>query len=192
MEFKYLITMGLLILFILISMIIAKNTSETVVVADPLTSFYNLEANSIKGEVIKMDKFKGKKILLVNVASQCGLTPQYSDLEKLYQKYSDNLIVLGFPSNDFLRQEPGSNKEIANFCSKNYSVTFPLFEKAKVKGSKKHAIYQWLTDPKQNGWNKKGPSWNFTKYLINEEGKLIKRFSPRTLPLSDEIISLIN
>ena len=172
-------------------MIIAKNTSETVVVADPLTSFYNLEANSIKGEVIKMDKFKGKKILLVNVASQCGLTPQYSDLEKLYQKYSDNLIVLGFPSNDFLRQEPGSNEGIANFCAKNYSVTFPLFEKIKVKGSKKHAIYQWLTDPKQNGWNKKKPSWNFTKYLINENGKLIKRFSPRTLPLSDEITSLI-
>jgi len=97
MEFKYVMTMGLVILFILISMIIAKNTSDAIVVADPLTSFYNLEANSIKGEALKMDKFKGKKILLVNVASKCGLTPQYSDLEKLYQKYSDKLIILGFP-----------------------------------------------------------------------------------------------
>ena len=159
---------------------------------DPLTSFYNLEANSIKGEGTKMDQFKGKKILIVNVASKCGLTSQYSDLEKLYQKYSEKLIILGFPSNDFLRQEPESNEEIAKFCSSSYSVTFPLFEKTRVKGSKKHAIYQWLTDPKQNGWNKKGPSWNFTKYLIDENGKLIKRFSPRTLPLSDEIISFIN
>jgi len=191
MEFKYVMTMALVILFILISVIIAKNTSE-VIAADPLTSFYDLEVNSITGEPVKMDQFKGKKILVVNVASKCGLTPQYSDLEKLYQKYSDKLIILGFPSNDFLRQEPGSNKEIASFCSKNYSVTFPLFEKIKVKGAKKHAIYRWLTDQKQNGWNKKGPSWNFTKYLIDENGKLIKRFSPRTLPLSDEITSLIN
>ena len=191
MEFKYGLTMALVILFILMSIIIAKNTSEVIAI-DPLTSFYNLEATSIKEEGIKMDQFKGKKILIVNVASKCGLTPQYKELEDLYQKYSNNLIVLGFPSNDFLRQEPGSNEEIASFCSKNYSVTFPLFEKVRVKGSKKHAVYQWLTDPKKNGWNKKGPSWNFTKYLIDENGKLIKRFSPRTLPLSHEIISLIN
>ena len=191
MEFKYVMTMVLVILFILMSIIVAKNTSEIIAI-DPLTSFYNLEATSMKEEGIKMDQFKGKKILIVNVASKCGLTPQYKELEELYQKYSNNLVVLGFPSNDFLRQEPGSNEEIANFCSKNYSVTFPLFEKVRVKGSKKHAVYQWLTDPKKNGWNKKGPSWNFTKYLIDENGKLIKRFSPRTLPLSHEIISLIN
>jgi glutathione peroxidase len=190
MEFKYGMTMALVILFILMSIIIAKNTSEIIVI-DPLTSFYNLEATSIKEEGIKMDQFKGKKILIVNVASKCGLTPQYKELEDLYQKYSNNLVVLGFPSNDFFRQEPGSNEEIASFCSKNYSVTFPLFEKVRVKGSKKHAVYQWLTDPKKNGWNKKGPSWNFTKYLIDENGKLIKRFSPRTSPLSSEITSLI-
>ena len=190
MEFKYGMTMVLVILFILMSIIIAKNTSEVIAI-DPLTSFYNLEATSIKEEGIKMDQFKGKKILIVNVASKCGLTPQYKELEDLYQKYSNNLVVLGFPSNDFLRQEPGSNEEIASFCSKNYSVTFPLFEKVRVKGSKKHAVYQWLTDPKKNGWNKKGPSWNFTKYLIDENGKLIKRFSPRTSPLSSEITSLI-
>ena len=191
MEFKYIVIMVSVVLFIIISIVIAKNTNENITI-DPLTSFYNLEANSIKGEATKMGQFKGKKILVVNVASKCGLTPQYADLEKLYQKYSDNLVILGFPSNDFFRQEPGSNEEIATFCSKNYSVTFPIFEKIKVKGSKKHAVYQWLTDPKQNGWNKKGPSWNFTKYLINENGKLVKRFTPRTPPLSDKITSLID
>lgn len=191
MEFKYIIIMGSVVLFILISITIANNDDNNKPV-DPLMSFYSLEANSIDGNLIKMDQFKGKKVLVVNVASKCGLTPQYSDLEKLYKQYPDKIVILGFPSNDFLWQEPASNNEIASFCSKNYSVTFPLFEKIKVKGSKKHEIYQWLTDPNQNGWNKKGPSWNFTKYLINENGKLIKRFSPRMLPLSEEIISLID
>ena len=106
-----------------------------------------------------MEKYKGKKILIVNVASECGLTPQYKELEELYQKYSENLTILGFPSNDFLKQEPGNNQEIANFCAKNYAISFPLFEKIKVKGTKKHAVYNWLTDPSQNGWNKKGPSY---------------------------------
>jgi glutathione peroxidase len=174
----------------MVSIIIAKGSEEHVAL-DPLTSFYNLEANSIFGEATKMEQYKGKKILVVNVASKCGLTPQYAQLEKLYQEHSDKLIILGFPSNDFLRQEPGTNKQIATFCSTKYAVTFPLFEKIKVRGSKKHSIYDWLTDPKQNGWNKKGPSWNFTKYLIDENGKLIKRFSPKTSPLSSEITTLI-
>ena len=192
MEFKYIVIMISVVLLILISIIIAKNTTNRNITIDPLRSFYSLQANSIKGEAIKMEQFKDKKILVVNVASKCGLTPQYIELEKLYQKYSDKLVILGFPSNDFFRQEPGNNEEIASFCSKNYSVTFPLFEKIKVKGSKKHGVYDWLTDSKQNGWNKKGPSWNFTKYLIDEDGKLIKRFSPRTSPLSDQITSLID
>ncbi len=191
MEFKYIAIMVSVVLFILISIIVANNTNSSEPV-DPLRSFYSLEANSIDGSLIKMDQFKGKKILIVNVASKCGLTPQYSDLEKLYKQYSDKMVILGFPANDFLWQEPDRNHEIANFCSKNYSVTFPLFEKIRVKGSKKHEIYQWLTDSNKNGWNEKGPSWNFTKYLINENGKLIKRFSPRTLPLSEEITSLID
>ena len=178
------------VIMIMASLMIAK-TNEKQIVLDPITSFYDLEASSIFGEATKMELYKGKKILIVNVASKCGLTPQYAQLEKLYQKHSDKLIILGFPSNDFLKQEPGNNEQIASFCSTEYSVTFPLFEKAKVRGLKKHSVYDWLTDPKQNGWNKKGPSWNFTKYLIDENGKLIKRFSPKTSPLSSEITTLI-
>ena len=190
MEYKYILIIVSAVVIIMVSIMIAKSNEEQAAL-DPVTSFYNLEANSIFGETTKMELYKGKKILVVNVASKCGLTPQYAQLEKLYQEHSDNLIILGFPSNDFLRQEPGSNEQIATFCSTEYSVTFPLFEKTKVKGSKKHSVYDWLTDPKQNGWNKKGPSWNFTKYLIDENGKLIKRFSPKTSPLSSDITILI-
>ena len=175
----------------LISVIIAKNIKEEVTVADPIVNFFDIEVHTITGDKIKMESYRGKKILVVNVASKCGLTPQYKDLETLYKKYSDKLVILGFPSNDFLGQEPGSNKEIQNFCNTNYSISFPLFEKTKVKGKNKNSVYKWLTDPKKNGWNKKGPSWNFTKYLIDENGKLINRFSPRTSPLSDKIISKI-
>ena len=191
MGIKYILLIVLIFAVILISLIIAKENEEDIPL-DPVASFYDLSASLIDGQEVSMNSYKGKKILIVNVASKCGLTPQYSELEELYQKYSENLIVLGFPANDFLRQEPGSNKDISSFCSNNYSVTFPLFEKIKVKGSKKHQIYDWLSDSKKNGWNKKGPSWNFTKYLIDEDGKLIKRFSPRTSPLSDKITSLID
>ena len=190
MEYKYLLIIASIGVISMMSIMIAKNNQDSIIL-DPVTSFYNIDANSIFGEVINMKAYKGKKILIVNVASKCWITPQYIELEKLYKQYSDKLIILGFPSNDFLRQEPGSNQDIANFCETTYSVTFPLFEKIKVKGSKKHSVYDWLTDPKQNGWNKKGPSWNFTKYLIDEDGKLLKRFSPKTSPLSDEIIALI-
>tara|TARA_B100002052_G_scaffold131750_2_gene121025 strand:+ start:8622 stop:9197 length:576 start_codon:yes stop_codon:yes gene_type:complete len=191
MGIKYMLIGTSIFVIILASIIIAKGKNE-VIALDPLTSFYDLSSILIGGELVSMKTYKGKKILIVNVASKCGLTPQYEELEKLAKKYSKKLIVLGFPSNDFLGQEPGSNKEISTFCRNNYSITFPLFEKSKVKGSKKHQVYDWLTDPKKNGWNKKGPSWNFTKYLIDENGKLLKRFSPRLSPLSDEITSLIN
>ena len=190
MGIKYILLIAPIFAVILISLIIAKGNEEDIPL-DPVASFYDLSALLINGQEISMNSYKGKKILIVNVASKCGLTPQYSELEELYQKYSENLIVLGFPANDFLSQEPGSNKDISSFCSNNYSVTFPLFEKIKVKGSKKHQVYDWLSDSKKNGWNKKGPSWNFTKYLIDENGKLIKRFSPRTSPLSSEITALI-
>jgi len=190
MEYKYLLIVVSIGIVTMVSIMIAKNNDEPIAL-NPITSFYDIQANSISGEAIRMEAYKGKKILIVNVASKCGLTPQYIELEKLYKQYSEKLVILGFPSNDFLRQEPGSNEQIANFCSTTYSITFPLFEKTKVKGLKKHSVYDWLTDPKQNGWNKKGPSWNFTKYLIDENGKLIKRFSPKTLPLSDEIVALI-
>jgi len=191
MGIKYILIAIPIFIIILVSIIIAKGKNE-VIALDPLTSFYDLSSILIGGESVSMKTYEGKKILIVNVASKCGLTPQYEELEKLSKKYSEKLIVLGFPSNDFLGQEPGSNKEISTFCRNNYSITFPLFEKSRVKGAKKHQVYDWLTDPKKNGWNKKGPSWNFTKYLIDENGKLLKRFSPRLSPLSDEITSLIN
>ena len=187
MELKYILMTVVIISLIVISIVIAKKTNQSIS-TDPITSFYSLEANLISGEAVKMNQYKGKKIMIVNVASECGLTPQYSELEELYKKYSEKLIILGFPSNDFFGQEPGSNEDIISFCSSKYLITFPLFEKIKVKGSKKHHVYDWLTDPSQNGWNKKGPSWNFTKYLIDENGKLVKRFSPRTTPLSPSII----
>ena len=187
MEHKYIIVVGFVVI-ILISLIIARGENEEIP-REPITSFFDIEMNTISGDKIKMDSYKGKKILIVNVASKCGLTPQYKDLESLYKSHSEKLIILAFPSNHFLRQEPGSNQEIQNFCESNYSISFPLFEKSKVKGKNKNIIYDWLTDPKKNGWNKKGPSWNFTKYLIDENGKLINRFSPKTLPLSTEIIS---
>ena len=189
MEAKYLYVVGAFIAFVLFSVIIANNKNDTQ--AEPITSFYELEAKLINGEVVRMEKYKGKKILIVNVASKCGLTPQYAQLEELYNKFSEKLIVLGFPSNQFLRQEPGSNSEIASFCSNNYNISFPIFEKTRVKGSKVHAVYDWLSSKENNGWNQKAPSWNFTKYLIDENGALIKRISPRTSPISEEVISLI-
>ena len=191
MGIKYILIATSIFIIILVSIIIAKGKNE-VIALDTLTSFYDLNSILIGGESVSMKTYEGKKILIVNVASKCGLTPQYEELEKLSKKYSEKLIILGFPSNDFLGQEPGSNKEISTFCRSNYSITFPLFEKSRVKGAKKHQVYDWLTDPEKNGWNKKGPSWNFTKYLIDENGKLLKRFSPRLSPLSDEITSLIN
>ena len=132
MEHKYMIAIGFAAI-ILISLIIARGEDEEIL-REPITSFFDIEMNTISGDKIKMESYKGKKILIVNVASKCGLTPQYKDLESLYKTYSEKLIILAFPSNDFLRQEPGSNEDIAKFCSTEYFTTFPLFEKIKVKG----------------------------------------------------------
>ena len=128
----------------------------------------------------------------MNVASKCGYTPQYQDLQKLYETYSEDLVVLGFPANDFLWQEPGKNEKIKEFCSTNYGVTFPMFEKISVKKSKKqHPLYLWLSNQKLNGWNNQAPSWNFYKYLIDEEGKLIKVFSSKTIPFDEQIVKYL-
>ena len=157
----------------------------------PKESFYDLSAVSISGDTLSMSIYKGKKILIVNVASKCGYTPQYKDLQDLSENYKDKIVVLGFPSNDFLWQEPGSNQDIATFCSIRYGVAFPMFEKVKVRGKDKHPIYQWLSEENKNGWNKKSPSWNFYKFLLDEEGKLIGKFGPKVLPASNDIIQLI-
>ena len=152
-------------------------------ISDNAKSFYDLSADNINGEPISMNTFKDKKILVVNVASQCGYTPQYEGLQNLYETYGDKLAVLGFPSNDFLWQEPGNNTEIKTFCQRNYGVTFPMFAKIHVKGRKQHSLFTWLSDSTMNGWNHEEPSWNFNKYLLDEKGKLLERFGSSIEPL---------
>lgn len=150
----------------------------------PKQSFYNLNATANNGEVITFEKYKGKKVLVVNLASQCGYTPQYAELEKLNTLYKDKITLLGFPSNDFGAQEPGTDEEIAQFCKVNFGVTFQLFHKDHVKGDEKQPVYQWLSDADKNGWNNEEPSWNFYKYLVDEQGNLEKIFSSSVAPLS--------
>ncbi|HXA02322.1 MAG TPA: glutathione peroxidase [Cytophagaceae bacterium] len=154
--------------------------------------FYDFRIPSIDGDIIDFSKYKGKKVLIVNVASKCGNTPQYEKLQELNDKYGNLVTILGFPCNDFAGQEPGSAEEIKQFCKKNYGVTFQLFEKVSVKGKNKHPLYQWLTDKNKNGWNTEEPGWNFGKYLINEKGELIKYYSAGMNPLSKEIVDDIH
>jgi len=148
----------------------------------PLESFYSLQAKANNGEIVSLEKFRGKKILVVNLASNCGYTPQYDELEKLHKLHANAITVLGFPSNDFGGQEPGTDEEIENFCKVNFGVTFSLFQKDQVKGNNKQPVYQWLSDAAKNGWNNKEPSWNFYKYLVDEEGNLDKIFSSAVSP----------
>lgn len=154
-----------------------------------MKSIYDIKVNTIEGRETTLAAYKGKKMLIVNVASKCGYTPQYADLEELYKKYSDKVVVLGFPANNFGSQEPGSNEEIKEFCTKNYGVTFPMFEKISVKGSNMHELYKWLTSKEQNGWNDKAPNWNFCKYLISEDGKLLKFYSSAVNPMDEEVVN---
>lgn len=155
-------------------------------------SFYDFKMKSIDGKMIDFAQYKGKKILVVNVASKCGFTPQYEALESLYEKYSNKLVILGFPANNFGGQEPGTNEEIKEFCTSKYGVTFPMFEKISVKGLDMDPLYRWLTDKDYNGWNTQEPTWNFCKYLINEKGELIQFFPSKVTPLSKELTDAIN
>ena len=158
----------------------------------PPQSFYDLSATDIAEQPVTMDRFKGHKVLVVNTASRCGFTPQYAKLEELYQRFAaSGLIIIGFPSNNFLWQEPGSNADIGAFCSLEYGVTFPMMGKVDVKGKDMHPVYQWLTSKARNGVSDNTVKWNFQKYLIDEQGHLIGTFAPGTDPLSEEIISLI-
>lgn len=136
----------------------------------------------INGQEIHLKDLRGKKILLVNVASECGFTPQYPELEKLYQENKDKLVIIGFPSNEFGKQEPGTNKEIQSFCEINYGVTFPISEKVEVKSDHKCDLYEWLANPDKNGWNSKIPAWNFCKYLIDENGFLMAYYPSHVVP----------
>ncbi|MFZ6014458.1 MAG: glutathione peroxidase [Bacteroidota bacterium] len=150
-------------------------------------SIYDFKIRSLDGKVIDFSRYKGKKLLIVNTASKCAYTPQYADLQKLHENYSDKVVVLGFPSNDFLWQEPGSNQEINNFCQKNYGVTFQMFEKVEVKGRGRHPLYQWLKE--KSG---ETPSWNFCKFLIDKNGEFVAFFNSKKNPLDQEIIDKIN
>lgn len=150
------------------------------------SSCFKLSANSLSGQPVSFDQYLGKKIIILNVASKCGYTPQYADWERFFTENKDKVVVLGFPANDFMGQEPGSADEIAEFCQKNYGVSFPMFEKTHVKGSEISPVYKWLTDPTQNGWNNQEPSWNFCKYLINEKGELVSFFASKVTPESPE------
>ncbi len=149
----------------------------------PIVDFYTLNAQLIDGTVLNFSTLKGKKIMLVNTASDCGFTAQYEALENLYQQHKDSLVIIGFPANDFGNQEKYSNEKIAGFCKKNYGVTFPLAAKAVVVSNKnQHPVYQWLTDASRNGWNHQSPTWNFCKYLIDEKGTLVGFYNSSVQP----------
>ncbi len=156
-----------------------------------MATIYDLEVLTIEGLSISMEQFKGKKMLIVNTASKCGFTPQYKELQKLHEMHGDHTAVLGFPSNNFMWQEPGDNKKIATFCEKNYGVTFQMFSKVNVKGSKKHPLFKWLSKKELNGWNSKSPSWNFCKYLVDETGKLVAYFPSSVKPMDRRIMKYL-
>lgn len=158
----------------------------------PMQSFYDLTVELNNGQQLKMDSTRGKKVLLVNTASDCGYTPQYDDLQKLSEQYKDKLLIIGFPANDFGEQEQGNDKEIAQFCRVNFGVTFPLAKKTTViKADGQHEVFKWLTDKNKNGWNTEPPTWNFSKYLVNEEGVLTDYFEPAVSPTSKQVIKAI-
>lgn len=151
-------------------------------------TIYQFTVEDINGKPFALADLKGKKVMIVNTASKCGLTPQYKELEALYQQYKDkDFIIIGFPANNFLGQEPGSNEQIASFCSINYGVTFPMMSKISVKGKNMHPLYQFLTQKAKNGVEDSKVKWNFQKYLIGQNGKLEKVIDPKTLPSSDEV-----
>ena len=155
------------------------------------SSIYEFKVDGLSGDVIDFSKFKGKKILIVNTASKCGFTPQYEYLEKLYQKYNDKLVIVGFPANNFNSQEPGTNDDIKAFCTKNYGVTFPMAAKISVKGDDMAPIYKWLTHKSENGVLDAEITWNFNKFLLDENGTLLAKFESNVAPMSDDIVKYL-
>jgi glutathione peroxidase len=184
----------------LFSLISCKNEAQTNAKPDLIVktetmnkeNIYQFKVTNLSGEVFDFASLKGKKILVVNTASKCGLTPQYKDLETIYTTYKDkNFVVVGFPANNFASQEPGSNEEIGAFCQKNYGVTFPMMGKVSVKGDDMSEVYKFLTQKSKNGLQDSQVEWNFQKYLINEKGELEKVVSPQVLPTDAEIVDWI-
>ena len=162
-------------------------------VKPPLESFYDLKIRSFSGEEISLAQYRGKKLLLVNTASDCGYTAQLEELQRLYERFGGRLVIIGFPANDFKQQEKGTDRQIEQFCRKNYGVHFPLSQKSVVvKGPGQNPVFAWLTDPARNGWNDHQPSWNFTKYLVDEKGWLTHYFEPAVSPLSPELLQAVD
>ena len=155
--------------------------------------FYDFSVKSIDGADFDFSQLKGKKVMIVNTASKCGLTPQYEDLQALYEQYGgDDFVILGFPANNFRDQEPGTNSDIKSFCTENYGVTFPMMSKISVKGDDMHPLYQWLTKKDLNGLEDSEVSWNFQKYLVDESGKLVKYLKPMKKPMSKEVLDWLS
>jgi glutathione peroxidase len=174
--------LGLLFFLMLFSMTGFSQTS----------GFYDFKVKTLEGGDFDFATLKGKKVMIVNTASKCGFTPQYKDLEEVYVKYHDNLVIIGFPANNFASQEPGTAAEIRKFCTENYGVTFPLMEKISVKGNDMAPIYKWLTSKKENGVMDSEVKWNFQKYLIDENGKLVDVVYSKDKPTSDKVIAWIS
>lgn len=177
------------ILLVILSFVMITTTDTN---ENKKESIHQFKVKDINGKSFEFSSLKGKKIMIVNTASKCGLTPQYEKLEALYQKYkNNNFIIIGFPANNFMGQEPGSDQEISTFCQKNYGVSFPMMSKISVKGKGMHPVYQFLTKKSKNGLEDNEVQWNFQKYLIDEEGHLVKVISPRTQPDDASIIQWI-
>ncbi|MBL8001191.1 MAG: glutathione peroxidase [Flavobacteriales bacterium] len=167
-------------------------TAQPATTPMPTASFHGLSATDIHGKPFSFDQLKGKKVLVVNTASECGYTPQYRQLQELYAAYKDKgLVVVGFPSNDFGGQEPGNEQQIEQFCQANYGVTFPMMSKVSTKGADQHPVYQWLTQKAQNGKMDSEVKWNFQKYLVDEQGQLVTMLASAADPLGPEVINWI-
>ncbi|MDX6182826.1 glutathione peroxidase [Flavobacterium sp. Fl-77] len=189
------------ILFLAIGLLVASTQmhSQTSKTKLPKTNknmtkgtIYQFKVEDLSGDTFDFASLKGKKVMIVNTASKCGLTPQYKDLEAIYKQYKDKgFVIIGFPANNFASQEPGTNKEIETFCQQNYGVTFPMMDKVSVKGNDMCEVYKFLTQKSKNGLQDSDVEWNFQKYLINEKGELEKVIMPRTLPTDPEIINWI-
>lgn len=170
---------------------VAETETENSMQKEPET-IYQFKVEDLSGEKFDFSMLKGKKIMIVNTASECGFTPQYENLQKLYDTYKeDNFVIVGFPANNFNSQEPGTNEEIAEFCKKNYGVTFPMMGKVSVKGDDTHDVYQFLTQKVRNGYEDSEVGWNFQKYLIDENGRLVKVVDSKTLPDDESIVNWI-
>jgi glutathione peroxidase len=170
----------------------SKIQSNPAAMPESPVPFYSLEATTNAGKPFSFSDLKGRYVLIVNTASECGYTPQYTGLEALHQQYRDKIAVIGFPANNFGGQEPGGDDNIASFCQVNFGVTFPLMQKADVVGAQKQPVYQWLTKPEQNGWNSQRPEWNFSKYLISPQGQLLHYFPPAVDPMDEAITKYLS